>query len=64
MDDESDLDKLNESILQELNRSGKIFLTQTRLNGKYVIRFVAGQTHTTAENVKNGWKFVIDSGLS
>ena len=58
MDDDADLDRLNESILRRLNDSGKIFLTQTRLNGKYVIRFVAGQTHTTFEHVKKGWKLI------
>jgi aromatic-L-amino-acid decarboxylase len=60
MEDEAELDKLNEAILQKLNRTGKIFLTQTRLNGKYVIRFVAGQTHTTEASVKEGWRFLLE----
>jgi aromatic-L-amino-acid/L-tryptophan decarboxylase len=59
--DEDELDRLNETILLKLNGSGKIFLTQTRLNGRYVIRFVAGQTHTSAETVKKGWQFILEN---
>ncbi len=61
--DEKELDRLNETILQKINRSGKVFLTQTRLNDRYVLRFVAGQTHTTIEHVKQGWEFIKDQIL-
>ena len=55
------LDRLNEKILLQLNQSGKILLTQTRLNGRYVMRLVAGQTDTTWEDVKTGWDFICQS---
>jgi aromatic-L-amino-acid decarboxylase len=58
LDDDTSLDNYNEKILQKINRSGKIFLTPTRLGGKYVIRFVAGQTHTSAEHVRTGWEYI------
>jgi len=60
MNDEAKLDILNASIVQKLNASGKILLTQTRLNGKFVIRFVAGQTHATMDTVKKGWALVME----
>lgn len=63
INDESALDLLNEKILNKINHSGKVFLTHTRLNGRFVIRFVAGQTHTTLETVKNGWKYIIDTAV-
>ena len=63
IDDEPSLDALNENILQKINGSGKVFLTQTRLNGRYVIRFVAGQTHTNLEHVRNGWEFIKEQVL-
>jgi aromatic-L-amino-acid decarboxylase len=56
---EEELDNVNAKILQKLNNSGKIFLTQTKLNGRVVIRFVAGQTHTSFEDVEKGWKIII-----
>jgi aromatic-L-amino-acid decarboxylase len=59
VDGSQELDHLNETFLKKLNGSGKVFLTQTRLNGAYVIRFVAGQTHTSFESVKKGWEFIL-----
>ena len=53
------LDTLNEHFMQQLNRTGKIFLTHTRLDGRYAIRFVAGQTHTSFESVKKGWALIV-----
>jgi aromatic-L-amino-acid decarboxylase len=61
MDDEQVLDRMNETFLHQLNSSGTVFLTQTRLNGRYVIRFVAGQTHTSFESVRKGWGFITES---
>lgn len=58
VNDEKELDRLNEQLLNALNNSGKILLTQTRLNGKYCIRFVAGIAETKQEDVEKGWQLV------
>ncbi|MBL7848893.1 MAG: aspartate aminotransferase family protein [Cyclobacteriaceae bacterium] len=58
MEDEAALDEINAKLIQDLNASGKILLTQTKLDNKFVIRFVAGQTHATMETVKKGWELV------
>ncbi len=58
VDDEAKLDERNAGLIQKLNASGKILLTQTKLNNKFVIRFVAGQTHATLDTVKVGWNLV------
>lgn len=60
---EPELDELNSRILGKLNRSGKVFLTQTKLNGRVAIRFVAGRNHTTLEDVQAGWKWIHEFGL-
>jgi len=60
MEDESALDLHNENLLRKLNSTGKVFLTHTRLNGRYVIRLVSGQTHTSMEQVRKGWEYIKD----
>lgn len=41
---EKEIDEINEQILESINKTGKAYVTHTRLNGKYTIRFIAGQT--------------------
>ncbi len=58
VNDEAELEHINATLLQQLNNSGKILLTQTKLNGKYIIRFVGGQHDLTLEDVKKGWELM------
>lgn len=58
---EEQLNAANEALLKKLNDSGKILLTQTKLNGKFTIRLVAGQTETTLEDVQRGWKLISET---
>ncbi len=58
VDSDKELNALNERILQQLNDSGRILLTQTKLGGKYTIRLVAGQVETTLEDVQQGWELI------
>lgn len=57
--DESQLDRLNTELLQELNDSGDLYLTRTTLNDRTVIRFSIGQTHTQREHVVAGWERIL-----
>lgn len=48
---EGELDAHNEALLQALNDTGRAYFTQTRVTGRYVIRFQVGQTNTEARHV-------------
>jgi aromatic-L-amino-acid decarboxylase len=39
---EQQLNELNEKLLEKINSSGKLFLSHTKLNGKFVIRLTIG----------------------
>ncbi|MCP4646564.1 MAG: aminotransferase class V-fold PLP-dependent enzyme, partial [bacterium] len=47
-----DLNRLNETFLEEINRSGKLFLTHTKINGLYTIRMLIGQTYVEGKDVE------------
>lgn len=56
LDDAAKLDALNETLLETLNDSGALYLTQTRLDGAYVIRFAIGAVLTEARHVEAAWE--------
>ena len=41
-DDEAALDALNMRLIEAINNDGRIYLTQTKIDGKFVIRFQTG----------------------
>lgn len=47
----SDLDDLNQRLVDAINDDGRIYITQTRVKGALVIRFQAGQVDATREDV-------------
>ncbi len=58
LQDEAQLDTLNQTLLQNLNATGKIFLTHTRVNGKYTLRMVTGQTYLQEYHVQQAWQLI------
>ena len=58
IDDGDQLDELNERLLNAVNDDGRIYLTQTRLNGNYTIRFSVGQPRTTRAHVQKAWSVI------
>ncbi|GJD53500.1 Tryptophan decarboxylase [Methylobacterium crusticola] len=53
-----DLDALNARLLARINDDGRTYLTQTRHDGRFVIRFQVGQTSTTRDDVMAAWDAV------
>jgi aromatic-L-amino-acid decarboxylase len=53
-----DPDGFNEQLLEAVNRSGRVYLSHTKLNGHFVLRMAIGNLHTTLEHVKTAWQII------
>jgi aromatic-L-amino-acid decarboxylase len=51
-------DEKNQQLMTRLNNSGKMYLSHTRLNGRYVIRLCVGQTRTERRHVEQAWELI------
>ena len=49
-------DSASETLMQKLNSSGKLFLSHTKLNGRFAIRMCIGQTYTEEEHIRTAWR--------
>jgi aromatic-L-amino-acid decarboxylase len=57
------LNLLNERLLESINRSGKIYLSHTRLKGIYTLRMVTGQTNVEKRHVDAAWKIIQEHAM-
>jgi aromatic-L-amino-acid decarboxylase len=48
-------DEQNEALLERVNSEGEIFISHTRLNGRYVLRLAVGNERTTESDVRRAW---------
>jgi aromatic-L-amino-acid/L-tryptophan decarboxylase len=55
---EVETDALNESILAAVNASGEVFLSHTRLRGRYVLRLAVGNLRTTEVHLRRAWELL------
>ncbi len=51
-------DEENEEIMRRVNDEGEIFLSHTRLNGRFVLRLAIGNIRTTESDVALAWDVV------
>lgn len=49
-------DQANQLLMDRLNGSGDLYLTHTKLDGKFTLRFCVGQTNTQASHVEQAWR--------
>ena len=54
----TDSDRLNERLLESVNHTGEIFISHTRLDGRYTLRLAIGNLHTTEEHVRRAWNLL------
>ena len=52
---EAYLNRLNERLLESVNRTGEVFLSHTELNGRFTLRLAIGNLRTTETHVRRAW---------
>ena len=55
---DAEADEMNERLLAEVNASGEVFLSHTRLRGRYTLRIAIGNLRTTGAHVKRAWELL------
>ena len=48
-------DEENEALLERVNATGELFLSHTKLNGRYTLRLAVGSPRTTEADVRLAW---------
>jgi aromatic-L-amino-acid decarboxylase len=57
-EEERVLNELNERLLARINATRELFLTGTRLRGKYALRLALGHLTTTEAQVREAWELI------
>ncbi len=56
--DGGNADRLNEALLNAVNATGEVFLSHTRLHGKFTIRMAIGNIRTNESVVRRAWELL------
>jgi len=59
VDNLEELNQLNEKIMKEVNNTGKMYITHTKLNENFTLRMATSQTHVELNHVKDAWKLIV-----
>ena len=62
--DPARLDALNAQILESLNTSGTLYLSHTKLGGRYALRLLIGQTTVQQRHVDAAWEQITATARS
>ena len=57
-------DAINQKLMERLNQSGDLYLTHTRLDGRFTLRLSVGQTQTEGRHVERAWRRIRDEAAS
>ena len=56
--EEDRLDAMNEGLLDRVNASGEIFLSHTRVRGRFALRLAVGNLRTREAHVRRAWELL------
>ncbi|HET8672079.1 MAG TPA: pyridoxal-dependent decarboxylase [Thermoleophilaceae bacterium] len=61
---EAERNTLNERILERVNASGEVFLSHTKLGGRYTVRLAVGNIRTERRHVERAWTLLREAAAA
>lgn len=58
VDDEPSLERINAAILERVNASGRVFMSHTKLAGRYTLRVAIGNLRTQQLHLDEAWQLL------
>ncbi len=55
VDDDEALERINAQLLDAVNATGEMFISHTKIDGRYVLRLAIGNLRTTRSDVEAAW---------
>jgi aromatic-L-amino-acid decarboxylase len=55
---EAELEDLNSRLLDSVNRTGEVFISHTKLNGRFTLRLAVGNIRTEERHVRRAWEIL------
>jgi aromatic-L-amino-acid decarboxylase len=55
---ETELNALNEKIMNDINATGQIYLSHTKLGGRFTLRLAIGSIRTSERHVRKAWQLL------
>jgi aromatic-L-amino-acid/L-tryptophan decarboxylase len=63
INDEKKVDEMNEKLMNEVNATGKIFISHTKLNNKFVLRIAISGLRTEKKHVDKAWDLIVKKSV-
>lgn len=60
--DEGVINRFNEQLMEKINSTGKLFISHTKLNGKFVLRLTVSGLRTEEIHAKEAWELIKIAG--
>jgi aromatic-L-amino-acid decarboxylase len=64
IDDTDILNRMNEQLLLAVNATGKVYITHTKLDGRYTLRMVTSQTNIERSHIEQAWNLLVKTAAS